>query len=255
MSVLGEVRRPAFLIALFAMVLVVMVEIGSAFMLGGGSPGPVGPLASGMPGIPADMIEGVDGDSPPGSGIAYLVLVDGFLLFSVVMLGVSLLVSQRVYGRVQGVVTLVFSFLWLIAAVAMAFAALGLLLVMVGLFVATPFGTIAYLAIWGFFPTGRAAAMLGLLLFLKLVFLGFLVLAQQRFLNVVPLMLHIAVSFVLQLVLGLIHGFLPFVVVSIGDQFWALVTAVVAATGALVSLVASIPAVVNAVRVSKSRQQ
>ncbi len=255
MNPIGEARRPLFLIALFAMLLVVMVEIGSAFVLGGGSPGPVGPLASGMPGIPSDMIKGVDGDSPPGSGIAYLVLVDGFLLFSVVMLGVSLIVSQRAYGRVQGIVTLVFSFLWLIAAVAMAFAALGLLLVMVGLFVATPFGTIAYLAIWGFFPTGRAAAVLGLLLFLKLVFLGFLVFAQQRFLRVVPLMLHVAVSFVLQLILGLIHGFLPFVVVSIGDQFWALVTAVVAAIGTLVSLIASIPAVVNALRVSASRQQ
>lgn len=159
MNLVGEVRRPLFLIAAFAMLLVVLVEIGSAFLLGGGSPGPVGPLASGIPGIPSDMLSGVDGDSPPGSGIA------------------------------------------------------------------------------------------------KLVFPGFLVFSQQRFLKVVPLMIHVAVSFVLQLVLGLIHGFLPFVVVSIGDQLWALVTAVVAAIGALVSLIASIPAVVNALRVSASRQQ
>lgn len=126
---------------------------------------------------------------------------------------------------------------------------------MIGLFVAAPFGTIAYLAIWGFFPTGESATVLGLLLFLKLVFLGFLVFAQQRFLKIVALMIHIALSFVLQLLLGLIQGFLPFVLVSIGDQLWALVIAIVALIGTLVSLVSSIPAVVNAVRVSFSRRQ
>jgi len=149
----------------------------------------------------------------------------------------------------------VFSFLWLIMAFVMALAAFIQLMVMIGLFVAAPFGTIAYLAIWGFFPTGESATVLGLLLFLKLVFLGLLVFAQQRFLKIVALMIHIALSFVLQLLLGLIQGFLPFVLVSIGDQLWALVIAIVALIGTLVSLVSSIPAVVNAVRVSFSRRQ
>lgn len=255
MSLFGEVRRPLFFLAVFAMLLVVLVEIGSAFTLGGGAAGPVGPLTAGVPDIEPDMIADVDGDTPPGAGIAYLVLVDGFLLFSLVMLGVSFLISQRLYGRIQGIITLVFSFLWLIMAFVMALAAFIQLMVMIGLFVAAPFGTIAYLAIWGFFPTGESATVLGLLLFLKLVFLGFLVFAQQRFLKIVALMIHIALSFVLQLLLGLIQGFLPFVLVSIGDQLWALVIAIVALIGTLVSLVSSIPAVVNAVRVSFSRRQ
>ena len=251
----GEVRRPLFFIAAFALLLVVLVELGSGFVIGGGSAGPVGSLAAGVPGVESDMIEGVDADSPPGSGIGYLVLVDGFLLFSVAMLGLSFLLSQRLYGRIQGVATLVVSFLWLLWSLVMALAAFVLLMVMIGLFVAAPFGTIAYLAIWGSFPKGEAATVLGLLLFLKLVFLGFLVFSQPKFLKIIALMIHVALSFVLQLVLGLVQGLLPFVLVSIGDELLALVIAIVAIVGSLFSLVSSLPAVVNAVRVSGSRRQ
>lgn len=255
MSVLGEVRRPLFFLAAFALLLVVLVEAGSGLAIGGGSAGPVGPLTAGVPGVEPDMIEGVDADSPPGNGIGYLVLVDGFLLFSIIMLGLSFLVSQRLYGRIQGIVTLVMSFLWLIWSLVMALAAFVLLMVMIGLFVATPFGTIAYLAIWGFFPKGEAAAVLGLLLFLKLVFLGFLVFSQQKFLKIVALMIHVALSFVLQLVLGLVQGFLPSVLVSIGDQLIALIIAIVAIIGSLFALISSLPAMINAIRVSKSPTQ
>jgi len=255
MSELGEVRRPLFAIAAFALLLVVLVELGSGLLTGGGPAGTVASLATGVPGVEPDMLEGVDAESPPGNGIGYLVLVDGFLLFSIAMLGVSFLASQRLYGRLQGIVTLVVSFGWLMWSLVMALAAFVLLMVMVGLFVSAPFGTIAYLAIWGYFPKGQAATVLGLLLFLKLVFLGFLFFAQPKFLKIVALMIHVALSFVLQLVLGLVQGLLPFVVVSIGDQLLALVIAIVAVIGSVFALVTSIPAVVNAVRASASRKQ
>jgi hypothetical protein len=255
MPVLGEVRRPLFFLACFALLLVVLVETGSSLMLGGGSPGPVASAAAGIPGVEPDMVSGVDADSPPGNGIGYLALVDGYLLFSVVMLALSFLLSQRAYGRVQGIVTLVVSFLWIILSFVMALVAFVLLMVMFGLFVSVPFGTIAYLAIWGFFPVGKAAAVLGLLLFLKIVFVVLLVLAQQKFLKAVALMIHIATSVVLQLVLGIVQGWLPFIVVSLGDQLLALVFAIVSLVGAVWAFVWSIPAVVNALRVSLSRKQ
>lgn len=160
------------------------------------------------------------------------------------------MVSQRAYGRVQGVVTLVVSVIWLLLCLAMALAAFVQLIVMISLLLAPIFGTMAYVAIWGFFPTSRAAAVLGLLVLLKLVFVVCLVLAQQRFLQVKWLMAHIATSFVLQLGLGLVHGLLPRVVVSIGDQLVGLVIAVVALVGSLITLIFAIPAVVNAIRVS-----
>lgn len=252
---LGEVRKPFLLLAGFALLLVVLVELGSGPALGDGVAGSIGEAAAGVPGAEPEMLAGVTTEVPRGNGIRYLVLVDGFLLFSVVMLIGSVLVSQRVWGRVQGIITLVFSFLWLLLTMVMALVAFVLLMVMVGLFLSPPFGTIAYLAIWGWFPRGQSAVVLGLLLFLKLVFVGCLVLAQQRFLRVVPLMAHVAVSFLVQVVLGLVHGFLPLVLVSIGDQVWALVVAVVALVGTVVTLVSSLPAVVNAARVSASRRQ
>lgn len=255
MPAFGEVRRPQFFLACFALLLVVLVEVGSTTLVGGGGAGPVAAVATNVPGAQPDMVDGLTGESPPGNGIRYLALVDGYLLFSMVMLALSFCLSQRLYGRLQGVVTLVVSLLWIIGAVVAALAAFGLLMEMFGLLVSSPFGTIVYLASWGFFPVTRAATVLGLLLILKLAFLVLLVFAQQRFLKAIVLMVHIATSFVLQLVLGIVHGWLPFIVVSLGDQLMALLFAVVSLAGAIWAFVFSIPAVVNAIRVSVSRTQ
>jgi len=254
MPPLQEVRRPLFFLACFALLLVVLVETGSSLALGGAAPGPVAAIAGGIPDVEPGML-GVDAESPPGNGIGYLALIDGYLLFSVIMLGLSFLLSQRAYGRVQGIITLIVSFCWIILSFIMALVAFVLLLVMFGLFVAVPFGTIAYLAIWGFFPVSQSAAVLGLLLFLKLVFVALLVLAQQKFLKAIALMIHIAVSFVLQLVLGIVQGWLPGIIVSLGDQLLALVFAIVSLLGAIWAFIWTIPAVVNAIRVSFSRTQ
>ena len=144
------------------------------------------------------------------------------------------------------------SVLWALLGVALALLALARLLLMVGLLLAPPFGTIAYLVLWGSFPVGRSAVVLGLLLFLKLALVACLVAAQPRFLRVKGLMVLLAVSVLLQVVLGLVQGFLPVVLVSIGDDLWAIVTAVVAVVWAVVLLVSSVPAIVNAVRVSRA---
>ena len=255
MPALDEVRRPFFFLGAFALLLAVLVEAGSSLMIGGGPAGPVASVGGDIPGVKPDMLVGVGADVPPGNGIGYLTLVDGYLLFSILMLALSLLISQRLYARVQGIATLVVSFCWILLSIGMAIAAFVQLTVMFGLFVAAPFGTIAYLAIWGFFPVSKAAALLGLVLFLKLAFLVCLVLAQQKFLKAIALMIHVAFSFVLQLVLGIVQGWLPFVVVSLGDQLLALVFAIVSLVGAIWAFVWSIPAVVNAIRVSGSHTQ
>ena len=249
----GEgLRRPVFVAAIVVAAVVVLVELGMSGLVGGNPVGVVPvDVAVGL-GVEQETAEeaSLGASAPPGSGIAYLALVDGLLLFTLAMLGTSLLVSHRAYGRVQGVVTLVVSLLWVVAGILTAVLAMAQLLLMIGLFVAAPFGTLAYLAIWGSFPVGDAAVVLGLLLALKVALVVLLLAAQQRFLLVKGLVALIMASVLLQLVLGLIHGFLPRPVVAIGDQLWALVTAVVAAVWALAMLVGAIPAVVNAVRVS-----
>ncbi|WP_427172753.1 hypothetical protein [Arthrobacter sp. 92] len=230
-------RRPFFVAAVVVFAIAVLAEIGLALLLGSTAVDPVSPAAANELGVPPELLLRTEqaGAEPPGSGIGFLAFLDGLLLFTVVMLGLSLIMDLRVYGRLQGIVTLIVSFLWVAGAFLAAMTALAKLFLMFGLFVATPFGTLAYLALWGSFPVGKAAAILGLILLLKIVFVVLL-----------------AVSVLLQLVLGLIHGFLPGPLVSIGDQFWALVTVVVSLVWALVMLIGSIPAIVNAVRVSGS---
>lgn len=253
----GGLRKPLFVMAIVVVALVIACELALSLAVGGRPAGSLAAAGSGLDpetvrilGDPANAA--LTGDSPPGSGIRYLALVDGLLLFTVLLLGTSIVMSQRAYARVQGVVTLVVAILWIIASFVLALLAFVKLLLMIGLFVAPPFGTIAYLAVWGWFPVGKAAVLLSLLLLLKLVFVGFLVAAQPRFLRVKGLMILVAISVILQLVLGFIHGFLPRVVVSIGDELWAVVVAIVALIWAVVMLVVSIPAIINAIRVSGS---
>ena len=247
-------RRPFFLAAVIVFAVAVLAEIGLSILLGGTAVDPVSAADANKLGVPVDVFLKTQraGSAPPGAGIGFLAFVDGLLLFTVVMLGLSLIMELRIYGRVQGLVTLIVTFLWVVGAFFTALLALAKLFLMFGLFVAAPFGTLAYLALWGSFPTSQAAAVLGLLLLLKIVFAVLLVLSQPKFLKVTGLVVLLLVSVVLQIVLVLIHGFLPGPLVSIGDQFWALITVVVAMVWALVMLIGSIPAIVNALRVSGS---
>ncbi|TDW30886.1 hypothetical protein [Cryobacterium psychrophilum] len=247
-------RRPLFIAAIIAATLVVFAEVGLSFFVINASVIPPGAGVAQELGVPAGVqaVNAASGQDPPGSGIASLALIDGLLLFTVGMLGLSLILPLRIYGRIQGLVTLIVTFLWIIMCFLLVIAALVKLFLMIGLFVAAPFGTAVYVAIWGAFPTGTAAAVLGAVLFLKIVFGVLLVLAQPRFLRVTGLVVLVLLSVVLQLVLGFIHGFLPGVVVAIGDQFWAIVTGMVALVWALIMLIGSIPGIINAIRASGS---
>lgn len=253
-STVGALRRPLFILAVMCMILVVLVEIGLPTLVLGGPPSRPSATTADELGLPLALLAETSSDvpQPPGAGIAFMAFVDGLLLFTVLMLGLSLLMPPRIYGKLQGLITLVVSLLWLLACLLAGLAALGTLMLMIGLFVSVPFGTLAYLAIWGSFSSAQAAVLLGLLLFLKICFGVFLVLSQPRFLRVKGLMALVILSVVLQLVLGFIHGFLPGPVVAIGDQLWAVVIAVAALLWALVMLIFTLPAIINAVRSSGS---
>lgn len=254
MSVTGGLRRPIFVFALVAIVLAVLAELGLSLLLSASDGTTVSSQTAAGLGVDPTLFSSaaLAESSPPGAGIAALAFLDGLLVFTIVMLGVSLAISDRVYGRIQGVATLIVTFLWVLASFVAIFVGIAKLLLMIGLFVAVPFGTIAYLAIWGGFPVSKAATILGLILFFKIAFAVLLVIAQPRFLKVKGLVLLVLISLVAQLVLVFIHGFLPRPVVAIGDQFWAIIVTVIALIWALVMLIGSIPAIVKAIRVSRS---
>jgi hypothetical protein len=242
-----RLRTPFFLVSLGAAILVILVETGARFLVGG----PVGGHDAGaaLAGQAAQLGVATSGggSTPPGLGMPYLALVDAVVLFTVGLMGVGLLTPQRVQGRVQGVATLVFGILLVLGALALLAIAILKLILMVTLLFAFPFGTIAYLIIWGGFPRGTTMGLLSVVMFLKLVFAVFLLLAQPRFIQNVGLILLTLTSLVCNVVLAFLQGIVPGILVSITDALGAIVFAIVAAIWALVLLFGSIPGIVLAV--------
>ena len=248
---MGRLKVPFFVLAFVAILLVFLVEVGSPLLLGGHDA--TGGLrdqaaAVGVPNLPPDA----DARQPPGAGIPYMALIDVVALFTVSLMGLGLLLPDRLHGRIQGVITLVASIVLIIVSLILLIIAVVLLLTMIALFFAVPFGTIAYLVIWGFFPRGDAAVLLSLLMFLKVVFAVMLVLAQPRFLQNKGLVALIITSLLANVVLAFLQGLVPIILVSIVDEVAAIVFAIVAIIWGIILLVGSIPAIVKAVRATVS---
>ncbi len=219
-----DLRKTPLLIALALAGVVVLIEIGSPLILG------------------------TDDDSPPGRGIPYLALVDVIVAYTLVLTALPLIVPDRVQGKVQGIVTLVASIVLLIAAFVLTLLALVALLLMVTMFLSIPFGTIVYVSLFGDFETGRAAAILTLLMILKLVGVVLLIVAQPRFLQNKGLVLLVLTSLIATIVVSFLHGLVPGVLVSITDALAAIVVGIAAIVWAIVLIIGSIPAILRAIK-------
>lgn len=218
-----ELRRVPLIVALALMCIAVLVELGSAAFLHGGGSG-----------------------SPPGYGIPYLALVDGIVAYSLALMVLALVLNPNVQAKLQGIVTLILSFFLALGSLVLILVAFVKLLIMVALFFAAPFGTIAYLAVWGDFPKAAAAVILSLILLLKLGAAICLPLAQQRFLKLKSLILLIATSFLATIVVSFLHGIVPGPLVSITDALAAIIVGILALIWAVVILIGSINAVIQA---------
>jgi len=247
---MDRLRTPFFIVAMVAMALVIFVEIGSPFLLGGHNVGSDFANEAGSLGV--SVPNGGQASAPPGRAISYLALVDVIGLFTIALMGAGMVFPQRLVGRLQGIVTLIGSIVLILTALVLLVIAIAEVLLMVTLFLAFPFGTIAYLIIWGFFPRGEAAVVLSLLMFLKLVFAGALVAAQQRFIQNKGLVALVLTSLVCNLVAAFLHGLVPVILVSILDDIGAIVFAIVAIIWAIILLIGSIPAIVKSVRSTAS---
>ena len=244
---MNELRSPFLVLAILLAAVAVLLELGSSHVLGGEGAGRSMQREAEVQEIELDGdLGGVD--EPPGRAISYLALIDGVVLYTIGLMGLALVVPERAHGRAQGIATLIGSIVLIIVAFILGLIAFIELLVMVSLFLAAPFGTIAYLAIWGFFPRGDAAAVLSLLLLLKVGVAVFLVLAQQAFLKQKGLMALLVTSLVCNVVVAFLHGFVPLVVVSIVDTLTALIFAIVAIIWGIILLIGSIPSIVSTIR-------
>ncbi len=246
---MDEMRRPLFIAALLCLLAVVGLEVGSTAF--------VAPVAVSRSEMNRAMAEqGLDGDEravalaeiaaagtvddPPGLAIPMLALVDGMLLLSMLGLASALVIPHAVQGRVVPVVNLVVAFLAIVGGILAIVVALVLVVLMIGLFLAPPFGTIAYLARWGFFPRGAAQTLLSIMLLLRMGFIGCVVASSPRLLKQKGFMALVGTGLVLQLVIGLAHGFAPGPLVSIVDAIVAIIVGIVGVVWAIVILVGSL---------------
>lgn len=198
-----------------------------------------------------DSLSDTRPEDPPGMGIPALALIEGILLLVLVITAAPLLIGERVTGVLTGAVSIIGGLVVLLAAIATAIASFAALMLMVSLLLSAPFGTMAYLAIFGSFDTGGAGVFTSLILGLTLGCLVLLVLAQQRFLKGKGLMLLLATAALLTFVTALLHSIVPGFLVSITDALAALVTAIVSAIWALLVLIWGIVAAVRVLRLGR----
>src|SRR5580704_5454176 len=223
---LDTMRKPIFIVALIVIFLTVLVELGSMAVL----------HVPSQAGSPLDV-------APNGKAIPALAFLDGLVFFATMMIGIALFLSQRF----QGNITLVFSLLLTLGCIGVVIADFVLLMLMVGLLLSVPFGTIVYFAVWSGFDTTNARLVLSLLMTLKIIFAVCLVLAEQRFLQNKGLMLIIATSLVSNLIIAFLHGFVPRPLVSITDDLAAIVVCILAIIWAVVYLIGGIVSVVKVI--------
>jgi hypothetical protein len=241
-----RLRTPFFIVAMVAAALILVVELGAPYLFGvNADPAQFAAQAADLGvSVPAGGHVG----APPGIGIPYLALVDVIIVFTVGLMGLGMLIPERVQGRLQGVVTLIFAIVLILTALVLLIVAFLKLILMVTLLLAFPFGTIAYLIIWGFFARGEATVILSLLMFLKLVFAAALVAAQQRFIQNKGLVALILTSLVANVVVAFLQGIVPIILVSITDAVAAIILAIVAIIWGIILFVGSLFAIVNALR-------
>ncbi|MGV8849703.1 MAG: hypothetical protein ACOH16_09160 [Propionibacteriaceae bacterium] len=198
-----------------------------------------------------DSLSDTRPEDPPGMGIPALALIQGLLLLVLIITAAPLLIGERVTGILTGAVSIIGGLVVLLAAIATAITSFVALMLMVSLLLSVPFGTMAYLAIFGSFDTGGAAVFTSLVLGLTLGCLVLLALAQQRFLTGKGLMLLLITAALLTFVTALLHSIVPGFLVSITDALAALITAIVSAIWALLVLIGGIVAAVRVLRLGR----
>src|SRR5271170_1313438 len=97
---LESMRKPFFIVSLIAILLVLLVELGSMAILHVSPP----------PGSPLNL-------APNGKAIPMMAFLDGLVFYATLVIGIALVMPQRVQSKVQGIVSLIFSFLLVIGCI------------------------------------------------------------------------------------------------------------------------------------------
>lgn len=262
----ARLRLPFFILAILVIAAVVLVERGS--VSAAQVAGKIAPFLKTSPSVGLD--QGISVFSPEqsaelqkrreekkdelanmpskvnGYGIPAMQFVDGCLLFTMLLMALALIVKEAVQSKIQGCITVIFSILLILAAIAFIFLVLIKLVIMVALLFSFPFGTLVYLVVYGSFPRSENNVVLGLLFTLKIIFAVVLLLAHQGFIKMKGLIIFLLVAFISGLVVAFLYGLVPGILVSITDAIAGIVVAIIGIILALILLIGSIPSILKA---------
>lgn len=220
------VRRPLVITAALLVLVAFAVELGSRLWIA---------RVAGAADLPR-----------PGLGIPSLAALDGLLFLSLAIIALSALgMPPQLLARLNGIVTAIVAFLTLFAGITLAFVTFALLMLMVGLLLAVPFGTMVYMAVFGDFNRDAAAITLGTLMLLKVAAAILEVLGGPQILKSKSLILMFACSIGLTFLLTFLHGLPPGFLVSITDGIGALIAFIVAIIWSIAYLIGGIIAFVG----------
>jgi len=231
---MDALRKPFLALAIGLSIAIVLLEIG----------------AGAAPRLRA--IAGLDAGDPPGIAIMCLALIDSQLVFATVLYGLGVVLPHPLVGRVQGCAGCLLSIVLLLLSIVAIIAAFLLLLLMISL-IASFFGIAVYIAVFGDFARTEAAAVLFVLLLLKLGTGASLVLAHQRFLQNKGLVLLVLTSLVGNLIISFLHGIVPRLLVSVTDAIAAIIVGILGVIWAILLLVGSIIGIVRVLQLSKPK--
>lgn len=256
-----RLRTPLFIAATIMFLIAVSLEAGSGWFVGYFDDGTAAVAASVDEYLASLDLDEDDAeqaredfdrlsaeDKPPGIGITALLAVDAIVGFGVLMRLLELVIPLHIHSRVRLVLGLILSLVVIIGGLIALFALIAYLLVMVSMFLAAPFGTIAYLAIWGSFDTGAAAGVLMGIVVAKVAYIVLLVLSQQRYLQRKMILLFWLCSLLATIVVIIMHGIVPSILVSITDCIAAIVAVIIALVLAIIELLGGLVGVVGEIK-------
>ncbi len=256
-----DLRKLPFFLAVLLCALAVAVELGANSLITG-----VAATGADLTRMVDEQLAGMEGAEevdrdeliadlgalnkkaePPGIALGRLALLDGLMLLGALLMAASLVLPLRYSAVFQAVANLLAGLIGIVVGFSLLIADIALLLTMVAMFLSAPFGTLAYLAIWGFFDRGGASIALSLVMGLKLGYAACLVIAQPRFVRHKGIVLIVLTSLVANVIVSFLHGFVPLPLVSITDALAAIIVLILGLVWAIFTLVFAIVALVNSV--------
>ncbi|MFT6791823.1 MAG: hypothetical protein ACJA04_001036 [Cellvibrionaceae bacterium] len=165
----------------------------------------------------------------PGLGIMSLAFIDGILLYSWTTIKAGSIIPEKILTPGTKVANFLFFLFLLSLSITTIFTAIALIMLMISLLLAIPFGTIVYMIAYADFPKGAAQTTLAILMSLKILFAVSLVVGEKRlFEDYRKFLLLLLCSFVANIIIGFVHGIVPGFLVSITDAVGAIIVIIIA---------------------------